>query len=565
MTFTVTRANAAAGAFTVDYATANGTATAGSDYVATSGTLSFADNQVSATVTVTINDDGIAELDETLFLNLSSARAARPSPTARASARSSTTTARRSRSRSTTSRSSRATAAPQNPDLHRHPHRRHRRVRRQFRDPGRHRIATRARAGLCRQQRHAQFRRRPEQPDDLGHRSTATLFPSRTRPSRSCCPARPTTPIIIDGTGIGTIVNDEPTFIHDIQGTSYFSPILAGDGISAFNIASTTVVTVRAIVTAVDNVGPRQGYYLAEEITDWDGNSFTSEGIFVMTRNDAGVGTVVSGVSVGDLVQLSASVMEYQAFSTMPRTVLVNSTGLSIISTGNALPTVTLTNMPNAVMTLRHPGLHRFLRRRRRYVRRLALRPLLLRDGRGHARHHPQHGRGRRLRADLGRRSLSPGLFARQRQCRPDQQPRRLYDRRRSADRPARHRRRPTTTPTMAAACSMTATSIPTSSSSTSPISRSRAPTGLLENATMGDQLGDVTGIIDFDFTDRKLFVTAMEPGGFVDGGNPVQETTVPRRRQPAASPSPPSTSRISIRATAPRASPRSPTRSPTI
>ena len=51
-------------------------------------------------------------------------------------------------------------------------------------------------------------------------------------------------------------------------------------------------------------------------------------------------------------------------------------------------------------------------------------------------------------------------------------------------------------------------------------------PTGLTQNATMGDLLGDVTGIIDFDFTDRKLFVTDMEPGGFVNGGIPVQETT---------------------------------------
>ena len=76
MTFTITRANAAAGAFTVDYATANGTATAGSDYAATNGTLSFADNQLSATVTVTINDEAIAELDETLSLNLSNASGA---------------------------------------------------------------------------------------------------------------------------------------------------------------------------------------------------------------------------------------------------------------------------------------------------------------------------------------------------------------------------------------------------------------------------------------------------------------------------------------------------------
>ena len=71
MTFTVTRANVAAGAFTIDYATADGTALAGSDYTATSGTLSFADNQTSATVTVAINNEGIPELDETFFLNLS--------------------------------------------------------------------------------------------------------------------------------------------------------------------------------------------------------------------------------------------------------------------------------------------------------------------------------------------------------------------------------------------------------------------------------------------------------------------------------------------------------------
>src|SRR5205085_10195218 len=44
---------------------------AGSDDDATSSTLNFADNQVSATDTVTINDDGTPELNETLFLNLS--------------------------------------------------------------------------------------------------------------------------------------------------------------------------------------------------------------------------------------------------------------------------------------------------------------------------------------------------------------------------------------------------------------------------------------------------------------------------------------------------------------
>ena len=47
------------------------------------------------------------------------------------------------------------------------------------------------------------------------------------------------------------------------------------------------------------------------------------------------------------------------------------------------------------------------------------------------------------------------------------------------------------------------------------------APAGLLNGASMGDLLGDVTGIIDFDFTDRKLFVTADDaaPETFGPGG----------------------------------------------
>ena len=110
-----------------------------------------------------------------------------------------------------------------------------------------------------------------------------------------------------------------------------------------------------------------------------------------------------------------------------------------------------------------------------------------LRDGRGHAGHHPQHGGRRRLRLDLGRRSVPPGLFARQRQSRPDQQPRRLHHRRRSADRPARHGRHRRRHQSMAAATSTTATSIPTSSSSISPISRSRRRRACTQNATMGD------------------------------------------------------------------------------
>ena len=50
--FTVTLSAASASTVTVDYATANGTATAGSDYTAATGTLSFAAGTTSKTMTV---------------------------------------------------------------------------------------------------------------------------------------------------------------------------------------------------------------------------------------------------------------------------------------------------------------------------------------------------------------------------------------------------------------------------------------------------------------------------------------------------------------------------------
>ncbi|WOH48295.1 Calx-beta domain-containing protein [Bradyrhizobium sp. sBnM-33] len=70
-TFTVSRTGTAA--FAVDFATANATAVAGSDYLATAGTLSFADGQATRTVSVTINGDTSVEPNETFFFNLANA------------------------------------------------------------------------------------------------------------------------------------------------------------------------------------------------------------------------------------------------------------------------------------------------------------------------------------------------------------------------------------------------------------------------------------------------------------------------------------------------------------
>lgn len=70
-TFTITLSAASAETVTVNYATADGTATAGSDYTAGSGTLTFAPGETSKTVTVSITGDTVTESNETFTVNLS--------------------------------------------------------------------------------------------------------------------------------------------------------------------------------------------------------------------------------------------------------------------------------------------------------------------------------------------------------------------------------------------------------------------------------------------------------------------------------------------------------------
>jgi hypothetical protein len=55
----------------VRYSTANGTATAGSDYTAVSGTLTFPPGQTSRTFTVPIINDALKEPSESAMLALS--------------------------------------------------------------------------------------------------------------------------------------------------------------------------------------------------------------------------------------------------------------------------------------------------------------------------------------------------------------------------------------------------------------------------------------------------------------------------------------------------------------
>lgn len=71
LAFTVSLTQSIAQTVTVDFATANGTASAGSDYTAQSGTLSIAAGQTTAVINVPIVGDTIAESNDTLFVNLS--------------------------------------------------------------------------------------------------------------------------------------------------------------------------------------------------------------------------------------------------------------------------------------------------------------------------------------------------------------------------------------------------------------------------------------------------------------------------------------------------------------
>jgi hypothetical protein len=73
---TVTRAGANTGAASVDFATADGSAQAGQDYTAASGTLSFAAGETSKSIEVPISSDSLQEGDETLSVNLSNATGA---------------------------------------------------------------------------------------------------------------------------------------------------------------------------------------------------------------------------------------------------------------------------------------------------------------------------------------------------------------------------------------------------------------------------------------------------------------------------------------------------------
>lgn len=71
--FNVTLSASSGGTITVDFATADGTALAGQDYIAAAGTLTFTPGTLTQSITVAVIGDTVVEPDETFLLNLSNA------------------------------------------------------------------------------------------------------------------------------------------------------------------------------------------------------------------------------------------------------------------------------------------------------------------------------------------------------------------------------------------------------------------------------------------------------------------------------------------------------------
>ena len=70
-TFVVALSGPSSQSVSFSFATSNGTATAGSDYIATSGALTFAPGEVEKPVVVLVNGDTVDETQETFFLDIS--------------------------------------------------------------------------------------------------------------------------------------------------------------------------------------------------------------------------------------------------------------------------------------------------------------------------------------------------------------------------------------------------------------------------------------------------------------------------------------------------------------
>ncbi len=139
---------------------------------------------------------------------------------------------------------------------------------------------------------------------------------------------------ITTATANGTIENDD--------GGS-FTPISAIQGSGTTSPLESQTVTVEAVVVGdfqdgdTDTGRDLEGFYVQEEDSDVDGDSSTSEGLFVFEN-----GNFLSDVNVGDLVQVTGVIDEFFGETQL------EATNVTVVSSGNTLPTAVNINLPSA-------------------------------------------------------------------------------------------------------------------------------------------------------------------------------------------------------------------------
>ncbi|MCB9080383.1 MAG: ExeM/NucH family extracellular endonuclease [Lewinellaceae bacterium] len=128
-------------------------------------------------------------------------------------------------------------------------------------------------------------------------------------------------------------VNFLPVFVHDVQGNGLASPLVG------------SFISLDAIVTldfqaSSNSGGSLQGFYLQEEDIDADADPLSSEGIFVY---DPGL---LTDVAIGDRVRIVGKVTEFNGL-----TEITDLVSVTIVSSGNVLPTVTNITLPTTAAT----------------------------------------------------------------------------------------------------------------------------------------------------------------------------------------------------------------------
>jgi len=134
----------------------------------------------------------------------------------------------------------------------------------------------------------------------------------------------------VDGSAFAGCPTPQSAKIHEVQGTGETSPL------------NGNVVVIEGIVIGDFQGGSSgahgnlQGFYVQEEDADADIDPLTSEGIFIFDGNNP-----ATNVAEGDLVRVLGAVSEFNGL-----TEITSFNDVSVISSGNTLPTISELTLP---------------------------------------------------------------------------------------------------------------------------------------------------------------------------------------------------------------------------